>query len=248
MIREKRKRKKRILLFVRILLMLALVFGIMFLIAFKVFTVKNVVVEGNVLYASESIQEVVLNDEYSWNSLYVFLKYKFVDTDEIPFVDTMEISLDDPHTLHINVYEKGMMGYIYIPGINENAYFDKDGIVVETSSNAIVDVPRIDGISCDEVVLYEKLPIKSSDLKNILSLTQALKRKKLIPDAITYGIDNAPVLTYGDVSVLIGDTTLLTKKVERLSTVMPSLSGMSGTLHLEDWNEENTNIVFQKNE
>ena len=171
-----------------------------------------------------------------------------MDTEEIPFVDTMEISLDDPHTLHINVYEKGMMGYIYIPGINENAYFDKDGIVVETSSNAIVDVPRIDGISCDEVVLYEKLPIKSSDLKNILSLTQALKRKKLIPDAITYGIDNAPVLTYGDVSVLIGDTTLLTKKVERLSTVMPSLSGMSGTLHLEDWNEENTNIVFQKSE
>ena len=99
-----------------------------------------------------------------------------------------------------------------------------------------------------QVVLYEKLPIKSSDLKNILSLTQALKRKKLIPDAITYGIDNAPVLTYGDVSVFIGDTTLLTKKVERLSTVMPSLSGMSGTLHLEDWNEENTNIVFQKSE
>lgn len=114
MIREKRKRKKRILLFVRILFMLALVFGIMFLIAFKVFTVENVVVEGNVLYASESIQEVVLNDEYSWNSLYVFLKYKFVDTDEIPFVDTMEISLDDPHTLHINVYEKGMMDtYIF---------------------------------------------------------------------------------------------------------------------------------------
>ena len=146
------------------------------------------------------------------------------------------------------VYEKGMMGYVYIPDINENAYFDKDGIVVETSSNIIADVPQIDGISCDEVVLYEKLPIKSSDLKNILSLTQALKRKDLVPDKITYGVDNAPVLTYGSISVLIGDTDLLTKKVERLATIMPDLSGMGGTLHLEDWNEENTNIVFQKNE
>mgnify|MGYP000255413098 CR=1 FL=1 len=41
----------------------------------------------------------------------------------------MSISLDSPHTLHISVYEKGMLGYIYIPGINENAYFDKDGFV-----------------------------------------------------------------------------------------------------------------------
>lgn len=248
MIREQRKRKKRRHFILKAILIIAIILGILFAVAFKLFTVKNVVVEGNVLYDSESIQKVVLNDEYSWNSLYVFLKYKFIDTDEIPFVDTMEVTLDNPHTLHISVYEKGMMGYVYIPDINENAYFDKDGIVVETSSNIIADVPQIDGISCDKVVLYEKLPIKSSDLKNILSLTQALKRKNLVPDKITYGVDNAPVLTYGSISVLIGDTDLLTKKVERLATIMPDLSGMGGTLHLEDWNEENTNIVFQKNE
>ena len=58
-------------------------------------------------------------------SLYVFLKYTFSDTQQLPFIDTMEISLKDPQTLHIMVYEKGMMGYIYIPGISENAYFDK---------------------------------------------------------------------------------------------------------------------------
>ena len=248
MIKEERRRKKRRKIGLYILLILILLIAAGVFIVMNVFTVENVVVEGNELYSSTQIENMVLNDEYSWNSLYVFLKYKFIDTDEIPFVDTMEVTLDDPHTLHISVYEKGMMGYVYIPDINENAYFDKDGIVVETSSNIIADVPQIDGISCDEVVLYEKLPIKSSDLKNILSLTQALKRKDLVPDKITYGVDNAPVLTYGGITVLIGDTGLLTKKVERLATIMPDLSGMGGTLHLEDWNEENTNIVFQKNE
>ena len=109
----------------------------------------------NLVPQSETLRDAVLNDKYSWNSLYVYLKYKVKDTKKIPFIDTMSISLDSPHTLHISVYEKGMLGYIYIPGINENAYFDKDGFVVETSSDTVPGVPCIDGISCDKVVLYE---------------------------------------------------------------------------------------------
>ena len=84
-------------------------------------------VEGNELYDAKVIEKVVLNDDYSWNSLYVYLKYRFVSTRDVPFVDTMEITLKDPQTLHIKVYEKGMMGYLYISSIDENAYFDKDG-------------------------------------------------------------------------------------------------------------------------
>jgi cell division protein FtsQ len=111
------------------LLITIAVLAILFLIALKLFTVKRVVVEGNELYDQKTIEDAVLNDKYSWNSLYVYLKYKVKDTKKIPFIDTMSISLDSPHTLHISVYEKGMLGYIYIPGINENAYFDKDGFV-----------------------------------------------------------------------------------------------------------------------
>ena len=53
---------------------------------------------------------------------------------------------------------------------------------------------------------------------------------------------------YGNVSVIIGDTTKLTRKIERLKAIMPSLEGQSGTLHLESWTEETTNIVFDKSE
>lgn len=104
--------------------------------------------EGNKLYDAKVIEKAVLNDEYSWNSLYVFLKYKFVNTSEVPFVDTMEISLKDPQTLHIKVYEKGIMGYLYLSSINKNVYFDKDGIVTELSDRVIEDTPQILGIDC----------------------------------------------------------------------------------------------------
>lgn len=246
MIRKKRRHEKRLKHFLMGFLITICVLAVMFLIALKLFTVKKVVVEGNELYEQKVIEDAVLNDKYSWNSLYVYIKYKIKDTSKIPFIDTMSISLDSPHTLHISVYEKGMLGYIYIPGIDENAYFDKDGFVVETSSDTVPGVPRIDGISCDKVVLYEKLPIKKSTLRELLEVTQSLKRQELVPDSIDYGGGNAPEVHYGNVNVLIGDTTKLTRKIERLKAIMPSLDGLSGTLHLENWTEETTNIVFDK--
>ena len=85
-----------------------------FLVVFYVFRVEDVEVKGNVLYDKPTIESVVLNDEYSWNSLYVFLKYKLVDTKDVPFIDTMEVSLKSPTTLQIQVYEKGMVGYLYL--------------------------------------------------------------------------------------------------------------------------------------
>lgn len=53
------------------------------LIVIKVFQVNKVEVEGNELYDAKVIEKVVLNDDYSWNSLYVYLKYRFVSTRDV---------------------------------------------------------------------------------------------------------------------------------------------------------------------
>ena len=235
MIKEERRKKKKRKNILQGILGILIVLALAVLIIFTVFKVKNVEVEGNKLYDAKVIEKAVLNDEYSWNSLYVFLKYKFVNTSEVPFVDTMEISLKDPQTLHIKVYEKGIMGYLYLSSINKNVYFDKDGIVTELSDRVIEDTPQILGIDCKKVVQYEKLPIGSKRLKQLLTLTQSLKR-------------NEPVLTYGTVKVSMGSLEFLTQKVERLAKIKPQLQGMEGTLHLENWTEETTNIVFDKTE
>ena len=248
MIREKRKQASRRKLFLLAVLSGILAICIGALLMVKVFVVKNVKVEGNELYDENLIINTVLNDEYSWNSLYVFLKYTFSDTQQLPFIDTMEITMEDPQTLHIRVYEKGLLGYLYIPAIGQNAYFDKDGIVVETSSRVIENVPRMEGLDCSTVVLYEKLPIDNKLLKQLLTLTQTLKRAELEPDAIVYGVKNAPVLKYDNVSVNLGSMEYLTQKVERIKKILPKVSDMSGTLHLENWSEQNTNIVFEKAE
>lgn len=249
MIKEERRRKKRrkIGLYILLILILLIVAGVF--IVMNVFTVENVVVEGNELYSSTQIENMVLNDEYSWNSLYVDLKYRFVDIGEVPFVDTMEVSLDNPHTVHIKVYEKGMLGYLYINSIGQNAYFDKDGFVVETSTEVIDGVPKITGISCEEVVLYEKLQLENSDiLRDLLNLTQTLKKYNLLPDEIQYDSNMEPVLYYGTIQVKIGSEDNLSQKVVRLSIILPQLDGLSGTLHLETWTPETTDIIWDRAE
>ena len=249
MIKEERRRKKRRKIGLYILLILILLIAAGVFIVMNVFTVENVVVEGNELYSSTQIENMVLNDEYSWNSLYVDLKYRFVDIGEVPFVDTMEVSLDNPHTVHIKVYEKGMLGYLYINSIGKNAYFDKDGFVVETSTEVIDGVPKITGISCEEVVLYEKLQLENSDiLRDLLNLTQTLKKYNLLPDEIQYDSNMEPVLYYGTIQVKIGSEDNLSQKVVRLSIILPQLDGLSGTLHLETWTPETTDIIWDRAE
>ena len=249
MIKEERRRKKRRKIGLYSLLILILLIAAGVFIVMNVFTVENVVVEGNELYSSTQIENMVLNDEYSWNSLYVDLKYRFVDIGEVPFVDTMEVSLDNPHTVHIKVYEKGMLGYLYINSIGQNAYFDKDGFVVETSTEVIDGVPKITGISCEEVVLYEKLQLENSDiLRDLLNLTQTLKKYNLLPDEIQYDSNMEPVLYYGTIQVKIGSEDNLSQKVVRLSIILPQLDGLSGTLHLETWTPETTDIIWDRAE
>lgn len=249
MIKEERRRKKRRKIGLYILLILILLIAAGVFIVMNVFTVENVVVEGNELYSSTQIENMVLNDEYSWNSLYVDLKYRFVDIGEVPFVDTMEVSLDNPHTVHIKVYEKGMLGYLYINSIGQNAYFDKDGFVVETSTEVIDGVPKITGISCEEVVLYEKLQLENSDiLWDLLNLTQTLKKYNLLPDEIQYDSNMEPELYYGTIQVKIGSEDNLSQKVVRLSIILPQLDGLSGTLHLETWTPETTDIIWDRAE
>ena len=248
MIREKRRRKRKRKIFGLVLLNILLILAIAALIVVKVFTVEQVTVTGNELYDDAMIRECVLNDKYSWNTLFVYLKYRFKEPKAIPFVDTMEISMKLPHTIEIHVYEKGLLGYVAMDSLGQNAYFDKDGIVVETSSEIIEGIPKIQGLPVDSVVLYEQLPIESKVLKNLLSLTQTLKKYELVPDSISYGADKTYSLEYGTIQILLGTAENFGDKILRMKEILPKLTDMSGTLHLESWTEHTTDITFEKNE
>lgn len=245
--KQKRRRRQKWKLAGMCFLFFLLVLAVGALVAVKLFTVEDVVVAGSERYSDEVIKDWILDDEYSWNSLYVFLKYKFEEPKELAFVETADIFLEPPHTLKITVREKELMGRIYISTTGQNAYFDKEGMVVEMSSEEIKGVPKITGMDVEQIVLGEKLPIKgNSVLKNLLSLTQVLKKYELPPKSIKYGGEGSYTLKYGKISVLLGQAEDFNEKVSRLSKILPRLEGKKGTLHLESWSENTTDITFEQ--
>ena len=245
--REMRRRKKKWKMIGLAFLFFLLFLAVAALIAFKMFTVEKVVVTGSERYSDEAIEEWLLNDEYSWNSLYVYFKYKFEEPGELPFVESMELTLKSPHTLKVEVQEKVLLGRVYIETLGQNAYFDKEGIVVEMSSEVIDNVPKINGLDVEQIVLNEKLPIKGkSVLKNLLSLTQILKKYELAPGSIKYGEEGNYTLKFGKISVALGQAQNFNTKILRLSYIMPKLEGEKGVLHLENWTENTTDITFEK--
>ncbi len=238
--RKKRARRKRILIFLLVFLMLA---AILILIGITGFKLKKVQVSGNELYSDQQIKDSVLNDEYSWNTLYVVFKYRLFQMRKIPFIDEMEIEMVSPGTIHIKVYEKAMIGYIAVN--NQNVYFDKDGFVVEISKRQIEHVPKVDGIECKEVIVYEKLNLDDENvLSFLLTFSHQLMKYDLVPETIVFH-ENSITAEFGKMKAEIGDRGYLVEKVMRLDAVMPQLKGKKGTLHLENWTPLTTDIIFE---
>lgn len=251
--RRKRRKKKNLRIILTALLVAAFVAAFVAalgaVLIWKVFVVKDVSVKGNEIYTDKQIEDWVLDEKYSWNSLYVYFENKLNKTEEIPFVDSLQIRLKSPQKLEITVVEKGILGYLYIPSLGKNAYFDKDGFVVELSSQVIDGVTKINGLSVESAELYKKLSIgdNSKLLRTLLNVTQLLKKYDRVPEMI-YIKDGNVYLIYGQIQVNLGGGTDLNEKILRMDQILPQLDGMSGTLHVETWSENNTDIYFRNGE
>ena len=105
------------------------------------YTVTNIYVNGNTHYTNEEIIDMVMKGRFGNNSLYLSLKYRDKSIEDIPFVQKMDVDIISPDTIRINVYEKAIAGYISY--LNRYMYFDRDGIVVESSSEPSDTVPLV---------------------------------------------------------------------------------------------------------
>ena len=121
-----------------LIIKLALIFGILALATGGVFwfldafRVTAVIVEGNVHYSTTQIEELVMDSDFSTNSIFLSMQYHNKSITDVPFVERIDVSVVDRNTVKITVYEKALAGYVQYLG--SYMYFDKDGIIVESSN------------------------------------------------------------------------------------------------------------------
>lgn len=227
------------------MLLLAVLLGYSYVL--EHYTVTTSYVEGNVHYTDEEILAMVMEGRYGNNSLFLSVKYRDKSISDVPFVEKMDVSVVDPHTIKVEVYEKALAGYVEY--LEHYMYFDKDGIVVESSTENTPGIPLVTGLSFDHVVLYEPLPVENPEIfKSILSITQLVNKYNLSIDRIFFGSDDTLTLYFEEVRVALGEAEDLDEKLMKLQYMLPELSGKKGVLRMENYTEETKNISFEPDE
>ena len=154
-------RKRFLLILVIILILLAAgAYGVIT----TQFVVTDVTVDGNEHYTDELIREMVLPCGIRNNSLYLSLLYRKKEIKDIPFIESMDVSIVNRNTIHVDVYEKTLAGCVNYLG--SYLYFDKDGIASLKSEELIEGTAMIEGIQIEEskVKLGKKIPVDDKDV------------------------------------------------------------------------------------
>lgn len=210
------------------------------------FHVENVSVEGNVHYTKEEIEEMVIKDRLSANSLYLSFRYRNKEIRNIPFIEKMSVRVDSPNSITIRVYEKTVAGYVEYMG--RYMYFDREGIVVESSETRTSGVPQVTGINFDHVVLYEPLPVEDTAIfSEVLSITQMLSKYDIVTDKIFFNSENEITLYFGNVRARLGKDDL-EEKVMRLQQILPNLEGETGVLDMQNYSDDRKNVTFRRDD
>ncbi len=215
-----------------------------FIYIIKNYTVTTIYVEGNIHYTNEEIIDMVKEGHYGNNSLLLSLVYKDKSITDIPFIEKMDVSVMDPNTIKIEVYEKALAGYVEY--LERYMYFDKDGIVVESSYEKTDGVPMVAGLKFDYVVVHERLPVEDEAIfASILNITQLVNKYNLSVDRIYFGSDGSLTLYFDEVKAALGAGDNLDEKIMKLQYMLPSLVGEKGTLHMENYTEETKKTSFE---
>ncbi len=211
------------------------------------FRTRTVEVEGNSYYSDNTISTWVQNDKFSVNTLYILIKYNFLNPDLPSGVEKLDVSLKDPWTVHVKVEEKEMAGYVDYDGAY--LYFDETGTAVLRSKKVIEGTPYIEGLTFDEskTEIGKILPVEDDSIfDRIVELSRYLKEYKLTPDRISCADGDIGVY-FGGVEVLLGNGSY-EEKLQQVDPILEKLNELypdtAGTLHLENYNSDSESIRF----
>jgi cell division protein FtsQ len=183
------------------------------------FSIKNITVQGAVRYTPMEIEKKIIQTKPEFNSIILYLKYKYFAHPQIPFIEDISVDLMDNHSVNITVYEKSITGCVEF--LEEYLYFDKDGIIVESTSKRLKDVPLIKGLQYSEIVLHKKLKVQEIELFDvIMNLTQLIKKFDLDVDTITFDSKYEVTVECGSNTVLLGKRGTYDELLSNLKNIL----------------------------
>lgn len=198
----------------------------------------SITVKGNSRYDAKQVEDMVFPDFWDKNTVFCFFKEKLMPHEELPFVEDYDIQLTGPFSCDLVVYEKSMVGYVKY--MSSYMYFDKDGVIVESSGEKLAGIPEITGLQFGHIVLNQQLPIEDEALFNrIMNITQQLDYYGIACERIAFDASRNVTLSLsgGDIEAELGSGKDIDMKLSALNDMLPQLSGLQGTLDLREYDD-----------
>ena len=205
--------------------------------------IQEVPVTGNNRYTSEEITDILFPTGKERNFLYCFVNDKMGNHKDIPYVEDYDLVFETPMKVEVIIYEKSIVGYLEY--MSSYMYFDKDGIIVESTNEKLQGIPKVTGLDFGHISLYAPLPVEDKQVfDEILNLTQALYDYEIQVDEIRFEARNEVTLKIGEIDVKLGNSDNINGKIAALHDTLPVLEGQAGTLYLDSYDETNTSMMY----
>ncbi len=232
--------KKRYIIIPLILLILG--GGVYYVSRFKL---ENIQVAGCVLSSEEKVKQAIQDEAPLGNILLLWMKNKLSPIRDIPFVAKLDIEFVDQNTLAATVYEKSVAGCIEY--MDSYVYFDRDGIVLESTSDQKEGVPTIDGLNIGYWILNEELPVSDKErFDQILTITQLVEKYGLKIDRISFTKEGEIILRHEHIDIELGDGSFLNNQMMNLGSILMGLKGKKGTLYMKDFESDTSTASFKE--
>lgn len=236
---RKTKKKDKRAIFLLILLFLLLAAALVLSLQIRTVTVK-----GNVRCSSKQIEDAIFEAPVNRNSVFTYFQYRFRPHKQIPFVEDYKIVFRSPSEVEIITYEKSVVGYVSY--MNSLMYFDKDGIIVESTNEQLEGIPLVTGLKFGHIVLHRPLPIENDRVfEETLNLTQLLSMAEIGVDEIHYNSSLEAQLAIGNLKVVLGNNTNMNGKISELNDILESYSDLDGTLYLDSYDDNNPKPMYR---
>lgn len=209
--------------------------------------IQNVEVLGNETYTAEEAEALIFSDYWDRNTVVCLYNSLTGRKKKVPFVDDYKIVLRSPFDCELRFYEKKPVGCIKY--MSNYMYFDKDGVMIESSDRQLDGVPVIEGLSFGYIVLGKQLPIDNKLLLNsIMNVTQQMALYDIGCSTIKYnGTNNTitAIIDNGDIEVYLGTDDGLAAKISALNDMLPEIrkKHLKGTLDLGSYDDNKKGSV-----
>ncbi len=235
------RKGKKILTFA---LCICLVLSLIAVIFLKTFEIREFTVTGGSRYYEQEIKEFLITKPTDKISLFFWLHMRMFGYGEIPFVEKIETELTGRRSVEVTVHDKIVTGCVEQMG--SYLYFDRDGMVVESSKIKLPDVPVVSGLKFSKIVLFEQMvTAKEGIFDVILDLTRLIQKQELIVSEIAFDKDYAVTLHIDGNQILLGKREQYDEVLSVLKSIVSTLGERKLRIDMTTYENGNNRITAQ---